>query len=302
MADTALSSIAMNYNALYIGLGFTVFSLTNYLTKYVVPDSATNSFQQKWKWRNVATSLFHSIITGVWSPIAFYQAPDMCNDLIHKFTPSMNGLVCCSIGYFIYDAFDMILYHRKRSTYELLVHHFLVIVCYTLGVVSQEYVAYAALSLMVEVNSVFLHTRQLFIITGEPKSSLRYKSIALLNVGTFLFFRILLLGWMTRWLTVNRDQIPLAFFTVGSVGLAVIVLMNIVLFCRVLSVDFSDVLKKNGGVAGKVDPGKAQNGNLGQNGRADAAGWHERNGKSVASNYISSMFDEVEEERKDRID
>ena len=147
----------------------------------------------------------------------------MCNDLIHKFTPSMNALVCCSIGYFIYDAFDMILYHRKRSTYELLVHHFLVIVCYTLGVVSQEYVAYAALSLMVEVNSVFLHTRQLFIITGEPKSSLRYKCIALLNVGTFLFFRILLLGWMTRWLTVNRDQIPLAFFTVGSVGLAVIV-------------------------------------------------------------------------------
>ena len=91
---------------------------------------------------------------------------------------------------------------------------------------------------MVEVNSVFLHTRQLFIITGEPKSSQRYRTNSLLNVATFLFFRILLLGWMTRWLTVNRDRIPLFIFTVGSVGLAVIVVMNIILFCRILSVDF----------------------------------------------------------------
>ena len=98
--------------------------------------------------------------------------------------------------------------------------------------------AYGGLSLMVEVNSVFLHTRQLFIITGEPKSSQRYRTNSLLNVATFLFFRILLLGWMTRWLTVNRDRIPLFIFTVGSVGLAVIVVMNIILFCRILSVDF----------------------------------------------------------------
>ena len=83
--------------------------------------------------------------------------------------------------------------------------------------------AYGGLSLMVEVNSIFLHTRQLFIISGEPKSSLRYRTNALLNISTFLTFRILLLGWMTRWLTVNRDRIPLIIFTIGSVGLAVIV-------------------------------------------------------------------------------
>ena len=147
----------------------------------------------------------------------------MSNDLISTFTPSTHALVSFSIGYFIYDALDMIIYHRKRSTYELLIHHFLVVICFSIAVFSHQYVAYGALSLMVEINSVFLHARQLFIITGEPKSSLRYKTNALFNVGTFLFFRILLLGWMTRWLTVNRDKIPLAFFTAGSVGLAVIV-------------------------------------------------------------------------------
>ena len=157
----------------------------------------------------------------------------MQDDLIRKFTYSSHALVCFSIGYFLYDALDMVVYHRKRSTYELLVHHFFVVLCFSLAVTSRQYVAYGALSLMVEINSVFLHTRQLFIITHEPKSSMRYKMNALLNVATFLSCRILLLGWMTRWLTVHREEIPLTFFTAGSVGLAVIVST-----CNVLSPEF----------------------------------------------------------------
>ena len=58
---------------LVVALGVAVFSFTNYLTRYLVPDTACKSLQQRWKWKNVATSLFHSFITGIWSPIAFYQ-------------------------------------------------------------------------------------------------------------------------------------------------------------------------------------------------------------------------------------
>merc|ERR1719228_2187718 len=224
---------------LVIGIGSVTFAVVNSLTGLIVPEVACQTRQQKWKWRNVATSLVHSLVTGVWAPLSFYQAPEMQDDLIRSFTFSSHALVCFSIGYFIYDALDMLLYHRKRSSYELLIHHFLVILCFSLAVVSRQYVAYGALSLMVEINSIFLHTRQLFIITHEPKSSLRYKTNALLNVATFLSCRLLLLGWMTRWLTVHREEIPLTFFTAGSVGLAVIVVMNIILFCRILSVDFS---------------------------------------------------------------
>ena len=118
---------------------------------------------------------------------------------------------------------DLLVYHRKRSTYELLIHHFFVVLCFLIAVTSKQFVAYVALSLNVEINSVFLHTRQLFIITSEPKSSPRYKANALLNVGTFLSFRILLLGWMTRWLAIHWDEIPLSFLSVGSLGLTVIV-------------------------------------------------------------------------------
>lgn len=226
-----------------IALGFVTFTTINYLSKWVVPATACQTSQQKWKWRNVATSFIHSLITGVWAILCFYQTPEMRDDLIRKFTYSSHVLVCFSIGYFLYDALDMVIYHRKRSTYELLVHHFSVVFCYSLAVTSHEFIAYGALSLIVEINSIFLHARQLFIITHEPKSSMRYKANALLNVGTFVACRILLLGWMTRWLTEHRDEIPLFFFTAGSLGLAVIVVMNTILFYRILSVDFSGMFR-----------------------------------------------------------
>lgn len=56
--------------------------------------------------------------------------------------------------------------------------------------------------------------------------------------GTFIAFRIMVFGWMTRWLFLNKDLVPLILFSIGSVGLAVMTLMNIILFYRLLRSDF----------------------------------------------------------------
>ena len=63
-------------------------------------------------------------------------------------------------------------------------------------------------------------------------------NIFLLSAATFIVFRILLLSWMTRWIVINRDAVPLVFYSLGSVGLAVMVAMNITLFYRLLRSDF----------------------------------------------------------------
>jgi hypothetical protein len=62
----------LNYR-LVVLLGFVTFATTNFVARFVVPESASKTFQQRWKWKNVATSLIHSIITGIWSPLVFYQ-------------------------------------------------------------------------------------------------------------------------------------------------------------------------------------------------------------------------------------
>merc|ERR1711981_15186 len=223
--------------------GLIFFILVNYATRWTIPKAVQDTKRRdpqetKWKWRNILTSFIHSSITGLWAPLAFAAQPSLGADMIHAYSTSAHALVSFSIGYFIYDFCDMALFHRKGSTYELLIHHGMVILCFGVAVSTRTYVAYAALSLVVEINSVFLHARQLLTIGGIPKSSWIYRTNAIMNVSTFVLFRILLLGWMTRWLTLNRDNVPLIFFSIGSLGLATIVGMNIVLFYKILVSDY----------------------------------------------------------------
>ncbi|KAF2367671.1 TRAM/LAG1/CLN8 domain [Trinorchestia longiramus] len=170
--------------------------------------------------------------------LGFYEHPAMSEDLISSHSRGSLGLASFSLGYFIHDFYDMALYHRKRSSYELMGHHACVIVCFGLAVITQRYVGYAIVALLVEVNSIFLHYRQLLIVEGMSRGCSQYRLTALLNVATFLVFRIAVLGWMTRWLVLHSDMVPWAVYTLGSFSMAVIVLMNIILFFRILIVDF----------------------------------------------------------------
>jgi len=204
----------------------------------LVPLSAQKTQIQTWKWKNVSVSFLHSLITGIWACIEFYLYPELAADVINEYSRSAHILVSFSIGYFIHDALDMARNNMKKSTYELLVHHTMVILCFGLAVVTRQYLGYAVVALLVEVNSVLLHVRQMLIVQGVPKSHRGYRLNALLNAATFVVFRITTLGWMTRWLVVHRDAVPLPAYTLGSVALATLVLMNIVLFFRILSVDF----------------------------------------------------------------
>lgn len=77
---------------------------------------------------------------------------------------------------------------------------------------------YAVVALFVEVNSIFLHTRQLLNIMGMSKQEPKYRLNSMLNIGTFVVFRIAVLGWMTRWLVIHKDDLTLPVYTLGSVG------------------------------------------------------------------------------------
>ncbi|XP_065335813.1 TLC domain-containing protein 2-like [Cloeon dipterum] len=203
----------------------------------LVPKSASHSFRQQWKWRNTANSLVHSVLTGLGALYCFWETPIMREDLINKYSSSSHLLISVSVGYFVYDFCDLLINHRKRSSYELLLHHTMVLMCFTLAIVTKHYLGYGLVALLVEVNSVFLHTRQLMLIQGFSKNHLTYRINSMLNIGTFVVFRIATLGWMTRWLAVHKDELTTTAFTIGSVAMSVVMLMNIVLFLRVLVAD-----------------------------------------------------------------
>ena len=59
--------------------------------------------------------------------------------------------------------------------------------------------------------------------------------------GTFLVFRFGIVTYMSIWLLFNRVNVPFSLFCIGQSGLALMTVINISLFSRVLK---SDVLRR----------------------------------------------------------
>ncbi|XP_047463482.1 TLC domain-containing protein 2-like [Mugil cephalus] len=231
---------------LLVGASACSFRLLNSVVR-LPPSTVQPAPNKTWKWRNISTSLVHSLITGAGAVLCFHRHPHMVEDFICFYSPTSHGLVAVSTGYFIHDLLDMALNQPLKRSWELLLHHSVVISCFALAVTSRLYLGFAVVSLLVEINSVFLHIRQLMLLSGRrnrpdtglrtPRPSLTYSVISWFNLGTFLLFRVCTLGWMTHWLAGHSEQMPRYVLMMGTAGLSLVSTMNMVLFYRLLRAD-----------------------------------------------------------------
>ncbi|XP_073335664.1 TLC domain-containing protein 2-like [Pagrus major] len=230
---------------LVIGGSACSFKLLNTIVRCLpAPESAR---KKAWKWRNICTSLAHSSLTGTWAVLCLYRQPQIAKDLISSHSLSSHSLVAVSTGYFINDFLDGALNQPLKQSWEVLLHHSAVISCFILAATSRLYVGFAVVSLLIEINSVFLHIRQLLLLSGRrnrpgteistPRPSVTYSVTSWLNLGTLLVFRICTTGWMTHWLAANGKHMPRYVLMMGTVGLSLISSMNMVLFYRLLRAD-----------------------------------------------------------------
>uniref|UniRef100_A0A3B4XQ84 TLC domain-containing protein 2-like n=1 Tax=Seriola lalandi dorsalis TaxID=1841481 RepID=A0A3B4XQ84_SERLL len=209
---------------LVIGGSVCSFKLLNTIVRLL--PTPVQASKKAWRWRNISTSLAHSSLTGAWAVLCFYLQPQTVEDLISSHSVFSHSLVAVSTGYFINDLLDLAVNQSFKQSWELLFHHSVVISCFSVAVTTRLYLGFAVVSLLVEINSVFLHIRQLLLLSGQRNSWL--------NMGTFLVFRVCTLGWMARWLAGHSEHIPRYILMMGTAGLSLISTMNTVLFYRLL--------------------------------------------------------------------
>uniref|UniRef100_A0A3Q1FET8 TLC domain containing 2 n=1 Tax=Acanthochromis polyacanthus TaxID=80966 RepID=A0A3Q1FET8_9TELE len=220
---------------LLIGGSACSFKLLNTVVGFLPTPEPARS--KAWKWRNISTSLAHSSLTGAGAVLCFYLQPHMAEDLISSCSLLSHSLVAASTGYFIHDFLDMTLNEPLRKSWELLLHHSVVISCFSLAAASRLYVGFALVSLLVEINSVFLHIRQSGPEIASPRPSLAFSITSWLNLGTFLVFRGFTLGWMSRWLACHSEHMPRYVLMMGTAGLTLVSIMNAALFYKLLRAD-----------------------------------------------------------------
>ena len=99
--------------------------------------------------------------------------------------------LCFSCGYFAYDQWDMLQYRLYSGLIpSILVHHLVLLVCFTLALYRNVTINYLILTLICEMHSIFLHVRKLRRMAGIRDSNTALVKLEwVLNWTAFLFAR-----------------------------------------------------------------------------------------------------------------
>ncbi|XP_027204013.2 TLC domain-containing protein 2-like [Dermatophagoides pteronyssinus] len=217
------------------------FILTN--TKFIYPKNVQESNQSYyyWRYRNFFISFIHAFITGVGSLLCVLSNPMLLTDVIDAASDWGYLLTSFSLGYFIYDTIEMAAFMNKKGTTELLLHHFLVIACFLNTVIYKRFIGYNMLALMIEISNIFLHFRQLLLLSNYSKLSSLYRINSVTNIVLFVFVRGACMFGLWYTLIIFIDRLPFITKLTAIISMIGISITSIILFRRIWNSDFVSI-------------------------------------------------------------
>lgn len=228
---------------IWIGSSVISFYTASFICGFILPKCSNYLATHKnfWRFKNTFVSWLHALTCSILVIVNIYKTPTIFDDMINGKTKLAYITISVSAGYFVYDALDVVFNNKKINTLtcEVLAHHIVIIGIFWVPLFTCQFVAYTLCALAIEFNTVFLHLRFMFVFFAVDKSSGKYRIISTLNIVTFVMFRILTLCWMTRWIVLNRSALHVGWFSLGSFGLAAMMIINILLLQRLLHADFN---------------------------------------------------------------
>ncbi|KAK7282724.1 hypothetical protein RIF29_11721 [Crotalaria pallida] len=148
---------------------------------------------------NTSVSLLHSSVTS--ASVVFVLSRQFLTNgssgmfdhsqLVEVTWPWAFEALCFSCGYFAYDQWDMLRYHLYNGWIpSILVHHLVLLICFTLALYRNITINYLILTLICEPHSIFLHVRKLRRMVGiRDAKSIIVKLEWFLNWTTFFVAR-----------------------------------------------------------------------------------------------------------------
>ncbi|KAF8367828.1 hypothetical protein PRIPAC_85657 [Pristionchus pacificus] len=192
---------------------------------------------KKWRICNEIVSLLHAAVSGLWAGYSILVYQDIIKDMINYRHPVIVNLIFVSTGYLLHDLLDLLINERSVRIIELLFHHVVVLTAFATTQVTGMFLGIVIFGLLMELNSVFLHSRSLLNLYGYDKKSTPFKMIALLNMVTLLFFRLGVSIYLMYWLLT--DCIFRAWYFILPCFFVIVSLFctNTVLAYRVMAAD-----------------------------------------------------------------
>ena len=194
--------------------------------------------RKKGLWYNTIISLFNSILLGAASLYLLFIEPFRLMNLTAKETNNLARFIplFCT-GYFAYDVIDCALHLTLHRAGPIYIHHVLVVICYFVGMYLNYY-NYITVSLLYEINTVFLHIRQLCHIAKVQPTNSFYRLNKIANIVTFLIFRICNFIWIIYFTLFLLDtRVESIAYWIGVAAMILLLLSNFYLLFQVLTSD-----------------------------------------------------------------
>jgi len=145
--------------------------------------------------------------------------------------------VILSTGYIIHDFSDLVINERSVRIIELLFHHVMVLIAFFTTLYTHKFLGVLMCGLLMELNSIFLHSRSLLNLYGQCKTSTSFRMIALLNIITFMLFRMVISVYLLYWQFTTAWLMAWPYTLVTLVVILSFAVTNTVLCYRVMAAD-----------------------------------------------------------------
>ena len=102
----------------------------------------------------------------------------------------------------------------------------------------QRLAGYAIFTIIAEINSIFLHGRQLLLMYDVPTYSKLYKVNSALNIATYVLFRLTPFATLVTVAWRDRHRMSAFYAYALMIGSTTLLVINVVLFYRLIKRDF----------------------------------------------------------------
>uniref|UniRef100_A0A1I8ECV2 TLC domain-containing protein n=1 Tax=Wuchereria bancrofti TaxID=6293 RepID=A0A1I8ECV2_WUCBA len=192
---------------------------------------------RRWRISNEAVSLGHSVVSGFWALYAIIVYPKLMEDMVNYTNTMAHYLLIISTGYLIHDLTDLLMNEQSLRIIELLFHHVVVLIAFGTNYATNQFLGVVVCGLLMELNSIFLHSRSMLNLYRVDKSSTPFRIIALLNIVTFIIFRMAVSTYLLYWQITTAWKMVWHLTLITFVVIVSLAITNIVLLYRVLAAD-----------------------------------------------------------------
>lgn len=226
-------------DALSVLVSAFTFQLLNFCAVYynVIPESV--DVKKKMVWFNVLLSLVHSFYASVACVICLCTEPYLAwpsqMDVPGSGLIKTAGLI--TLGYFFYDLIHTLRSFAARKSIGVIFHHVWVIWGYCIISVDLNKQNPVIIGMIAEINTIFLHIRQLFRLAKVSSQTRIYKVNSWMNFITFIVFRFPAFGWMFFYFFLFTDYTKTYNSAFAMIGCFQMTIFNTILLARLIYTD-----------------------------------------------------------------